>query len=123
MRTRPPRKGLYALYLLAAVAFAAAYPLLERWVNDRRARTFDGRYYWLIWGFLVVYALFAALDGWVSRRLGLGGREAFLPRMAAAAAGVVLLAAGIWGMWGLAFQYLLVLLVFLLAKALAERRT
>lgn len=123
MRTRTARKGLYQLYLLAAVAFTAAYPLLERWVNDRRARTFDGRYYWLIWGFLVVYALLAALDGWVSRRLGLGGREAFLPRIIAAAAGVVLLTAGIWGMWGLTFQYLLILIVFLVARALAERRT
>ena len=122
IQKRSVRQFAFGVYLLAATGITAAYPVLYNWVQERRARTFQSQYYWLIWLFLAVYAVLMGLEGTVRRCMGLSGREAFLPRMAAAAAAVLLLLLGIYQLWGAQFQYLLVFLLFLLTKAAAGGR-
>ena len=113
----------YQFYLLAGVCFTSSYPLLESWVKHRISRTFQSEYYWLVWIFLVVYAVLLGLDSFIVKYIGLNGREALFPRIVAVVVAALLLGIGILQMWGLTFQYLLILIVFLVAKALAERRT
>ena len=96
IQKRSVRQFAFGVYLLAATGITAAYPVLYNWVQERRARTFQSQYYWLIWLFLAVYAILMGLEGRVRRCMGLSDREAFLPRMAAAAAAVLLLLLGIY---------------------------